>query len=381
MSSSCDQTRDNYFVVGICIGICPDLAEEMFRHEYQKYVLLRSLIDREIVTAFEQKAIGFPVENHLEGVMLEGTFPEKHRKDFEDFYVLPVMRSVERKYRIRLCAGIGIPVEREAGQINVCDSAQDAFGLYFFEEKKIMSLEKSGRSFSLTLSDYEVCAAESLRAILVKAPDVLERIDRVVEVIGKLHYGNQMAVRMHLMNYTGDLGSRLRRYRLLEQDFFEMQNELQEQVLRAATMREIRKAIHNYYQSLLAGIYEKKRPSGKAVVERVENYIQDHYMEELSIRELSQIACVSPSYFSHMFKNETGVNYKTYLTDIRLERAMELLLKSDYRLYEICEKVGYRSVRTFVDAFKQKYSMSPLNYKKEIAAGKGFDGEYGHRLK
>lgn len=84
------------------------------------------------------------------------------------------------------------------------------------------------------------------------------------------------------------------------------------------------------------------------------------------MKELAEIACVSSNYFSHMFKNETGINYKTYLTNIRLEKAVELLMESDFKLYEICERVGYKNVRTFVDAFKKKYRVSPISYKKSM---------------
>lgn len=358
------------FAVGICIGIRPDLTEKMVRHEYQKYILLRSLIEHEISSWFQQKKNGFLAESNLEWMLAVGIFPVEYRTDFEDRYICPLIKSIEKKYKTELCVGIGMPAVNREQIKNACETAKEAFNLYFFQEKKVLRMERCRRNVSLSLDDYYVCAAESVRAILMKAPDVLARIDRVVEIIGKLHYGNRMAVRMHLMNYTGELSNKLRRYRLTQQDFFEMQNELQERVLNAAAMREIRRSIHDYYRRVLGEIYQKNRPSSKAIVERVENYIQDHYMEELSIKELSEIACVSTSYFSHMFKNETGINYKVYLTDIRLKRAEELLLESDYRLYEICEKVGYHSVRTFVDAFKQKYSMSPLKYKKAIAAGK-----------
>ena len=61
---------------------------------------------------------------------------------------------------------------------------------------------------------------------------------------------------------------------------------------------------------------------------------------------------------------EQKTDYKAYLTSIRMEEAIKLLIQTDAKMYEIGEKVGYNNVRRFVDAFKQIYSMSPMEYRK-----------------
>ena len=91
-------------------------------------------------------------------------------------------------------------------------------------------------------------------------------------------------------------------------------------------------------------------------------------MEDLSIASLAQICGISPYYLSHIFKNETGTNYKTYLTGIRLAKAKELLADSDCKLYEIWKKTGYKNVRTLADAFKQRYGISPLDYRRSVTS-------------
>ena len=83
-------------------------------------------------------------------------------------------------------------------------------------------------------------------------------------------------------------------------------------------------------------------------------------------KELADVACVSQNYFSALFKKETGQNYKAYLTSIRMEEAIKLLRTTDLKTYEIGEKVGYNNVRRFVDAFKQLYNVSPMEYRKSL---------------
>ena len=72
-----------------------------------------------------------------------------------------------------------------------------------------------------------------------------------------------------------------------------------------------------------------------------------------------------PRYLSALFKRNTGQNYIKYLTDVRMDGAYKLLTGTDMKTYEIAEAVGYHTVRWFVESFKKKFGMSPLEYKKK----------------
>ena len=352
------------FATGICIGIAPDMAGQLRRKSYQLYSLLNMYVYQYIEHEFREQGIGLEVERNEERIHMLGIFPNSRRQDFAEFYIRPILEKICKECGVKMCAGIGM-LSSSAEQLKNADKTADyAFELYFFEQEEMIEFNRIDRSFHADIYDYDSVTDEAFRAVLMKKPDVLDKIDGVIDLIGDIHYGNSLAVRMRTMEYTGELATNLRRYRLLEGDFYAMQNQLQEKVLSSMTFKEMKQCIHEHYVELLPQIYKTDRPSSKMVVERVKSYIEENFMEDLSIEELSDFACVSKNYFSHMFKNETGVNYKTYLTNIRLEKAMQLLMESDYRLYEICEKVGYRNVRTFVDAFKKKYSMTPTSYRK-----------------
>ena len=97
--------------------------------------------------------------------------------------------------------------------------------------------------------------------------------------------------------------------------------------------------------------------------------LQDHFAEELSLKTLAEVACVSPHYFSAYFKAETGQNYKAYLIRVRMENALQMVLNTDMKAYEIAQAVGYNNVRRFVDAFRAAYQMSPTDYRKLYKKG------------
>lgn len=67
-----------------------------------------------------------------------------------------------------------------------------------------------------------------------------------------------------------------------------------------------------------------------------------------------------------LITKKLGGDYRPYLTSIRMEEAIKLLRITDLKTYEIGEKVGYNNVRRFVDAFKQIYNVSPMEYRKSL---------------
>ena len=151
---------------------------------------------------------------------------------------------------------------------------------------------------------------------------------------------------------------------MLTGSFSERQDALQQLLARCNTFGELRLELQNYYRDLLPDVYHTASRKNTAEIYRVQQYIQEHYHEELSLKTLAEMACVSPHYFSAYFKAETGQNYKAYLTGVRMEKALSLVLDTDLKSYEIAERVGYNNVRRFVDAFRAVYKMSPIDYRK-----------------
>ena len=74
---------------------------------------------------------------------------------------------------------------------------------------------------------------------------------------------------------------------------------------------------------------------------------------------------VNPSHLSNLFKKETGTNFSSYLTDVRMQAAGKLLKSPDMLIYEVAEKTGYSNGGYFGKAFKKYWGVSPEEYKKE----------------
>lgn len=115
-------------------------------------------------------------------------------------------------------------------------------------------------------------------------------------------------------------------------------------------------------QKRLAVIRES---SGASYVDKTKTYVKEHYSESgLSIGDVCRTLGVSESYFSSVFKKETGESFVSYLTEYRMETAARLLLETSDKSYVIGKKVGFEDANYFSYVFKKQYGVSPTRYRK-----------------
>jgi len=103
----------------------------------------------------------------------------------------------------------------------------------------------------------------------------------------------------------------------------------------------------------------------KYVVEKMVNYLEDHYNEKISLDQIAENMYLSPFYISKIFKSETGDTPIHHLINIRLEKARELLAGGyEGSIQEVAASVGYDDAYHFSKLFKKRYGISPSQARK-----------------
>lgn len=117
-------------------------------------------------------------------------------------------------------------------------------------------------------------------------------------------------------------------------------------------------------------IREKRASTTRSFADRAVDYVRDHYADaDLTVDGVCGYLGVSAAYFSTVFKRETGKTFINYLTDYRMERALELLMEGNEKTYVIAREVGYSDPNYFSYVFKKQFGMSPSKYKSAKGGG------------
>jgi len=114
-------------------------------------------------------------------------------------------------------------------------------------------------------------------------------------------------------------------------------------------------------EECVAADHEEKTalPAEEGSIGRAIHFIENNFYRNISLEEVSQEVHMNTNYFSTPFKRQTGMKYIDYLTDLRMEKARNLILNTDLKITNIAQMVGYASTKHFARLYKKKYGETP----------------------
>ena len=99
--------------------------------------------------------------------------------------------------------------------------------------------------------------------------------------------------------------------------------------------------------------------------EKIRSYIEQNYNQDIALGDLAAKFQLTEAYLSHQFKVETGISMKSYIKQLRMEKAKKYLVSGRYKINDISRKVGYSSIQYFYLVFKQYFGITPAELLKE----------------
>lgn len=147
----------------------------------------------------------------------------------------------------------------------------------------------------------------------------------------------------------------------IEQNFIERFNQGAESCASAEELlRYLMREIAVSYDGAVAGkLQEDNRP-----IRVAKQYIREHYHQAITLEDVSEVAGFNTTYFSSLFKKETGKTFLEYLSGVRMEQAKALLKETNLNVAAICEAVGYSDVKYFTKGFTKYTGLKPNEYRK-----------------
>ncbi|MBO1510677.1 response regulator transcription factor [Metabacillus bambusae] len=133
-----------------------------------------------------------------------------------------------------------------------------------------------------------------------------------------------------------------------------------------ANLIELKNEVFEWIKKVLHILDRKTENQSLDHIEIAKKWIVNQLDQNITIHKIASQVYMNPTYFCEFFKNQTGETVLDYVTRIRIEKARELLVKTDLKIYDISIKVGYTDTKYFSKLFKKHYGEVPSKYKERM---------------
>ena len=238
-------------------------------------------------------------------------------------------------------------------------------------------------SFKETVSEYVIEITKDVKNILntevlIKSLDYFENIDDFCKAMRKNYTCEEQAKNIISQIYDNDFDAAIRCLEAVKMIFDENQA----------------KIVYNYILSHLPGFSEKdfsqenfsgeklldiiisqinhlkhtalSSNSKEDVIQKACRYINDNFAKDITLNDVAKHVFLNPIYFSSYFKKMTGEKYSDYLTNVKIQKARQLLCDTDIKIPVVAEMSGFRDTNYFYKIFKNSTGLTPLEYRKKF---------------
>lgn len=231
----------------------------------------------------------------------------------------------------------------------------------------------------------------TMKAISISETDPKECVDvqweepYVKNIIKRIRVGEQEALKKAILEFTDRITRSkitMQKYRILileviaelfrfgnnnqlnMEECFGEDSDIYGQALQQDSPASLGEWLLDTCLKLQQAVQSDRSNTTKSFVQKAVGYIREQYANpDLGIETLCAYLGVSAAYFSTIFKKETGKTFVKFLTDYRMEQAVELLMTGNEKTYVIAEKVGYSDPNYFSYAFKKQFGIAPSKYR------------------
>ena len=292
----------------------------------------------------------------------------------ESFTIYDLIRVLDRVCTLAasylgltLTVGVGAPCKELSGMARSATEARTALEYRSMVGRGqviyIGDLEPDGGQV-LTFEE----ADERTLTAAVRLGSEQEVRDAAAALAGKIREANPSAgqYNLFLMELVTHLMKMTRRSGVGVEEVFGTGFSLPIQKSELPRLEELEDWCAERYLRLRTLIRRRQTDSAGQTVETAKEYIRQHYAEsDLSVEKLCAYLHLSSTYFSTLFKRETGTSFTAYVTTVRMEAAAEAIRGTEEKTYLIAQRCGYEDPNYFSYVFKRHFGVTPTKYRSE----------------
>lgn len=202
----------------------------------------------------------------------------------------------------------------------------------------------------------------------IEAGDISGAQEELLAMIRKIRYGqdNYSPVLIYdvLITYVSILTEYCKKINLYDRIYEENLKKWNRQVDSICSEKALVDTTMNFIRVMMSHIAEEIKEKEVKPIRIVKKYIEENFMQEISLTSLAELVDMNASYLSSVFKKETGMMYSEYLMQCRMKKAMQLLVDTNKSIGEIAGESGYQDARYFSKQFLKLVGLKPSEYRK-----------------
>lgn len=137
---------------------------------------------------------------------------------------------------------------------------------------------------------------------------------------------------------------------------------VKEYLLKPATISDVKELLRKLSEEGKEREEDEQTAEYSPAVKEMVSVIEENYGMRLGLDGFSDRFRLTPEYLSNLFAKETGMTFSNYLKKVRIEKAKELILNTDMKIYEVAYSVGYPDQKYFSKVFKEYTGVSAKQY-------------------
>lgn len=198
-----------------------------------------------------------------------------------------------------------------------------------------------------------------------KAEEVAHLTDELFAYYLKLPHCTLTDVKRHCEQLSIQCAAILNYYLNQQGEPHKPSSNMQAVVNTLFSLEDVKQYYLQFFLNITNLLQSKSVYLNRELIDRIQIYIQRNYQKNLTQDFLASLFFLNRSYLSQLFKKKTGQKFVDYLNDVRIEKAKELLLNSDRKMYQVAKAVGYSNTKYFFRIFKKRTSLSPEEYRNQ----------------
>lgn len=109
--------------------------------------------------------------------------------------------------------------------------------------------------------------------------------------------------------------------------------------------------------------------TGNTTLQEVLNFCSSNFSNDITLEDIADALHISKFHISHLLNNKLGINFNSYINNLRINRACDMLEDTEIKISDISEDVGFGSIRSFNRAFKDTMNITPMEYRSQFKNG------------